>query len=303
MNILVIGGTGQIGGHAALHLQSEGHRVTIAGRRPSTVPTLSSMPFIRGDYVHGDFTKDQLSEFNAVVFTAGADARHVPADVDPGTYLQQANGTAVPKVAELARDAGVEYFVHVGSAYPHILPNLVENNAYIRSRKLASEGVASLATPSFKATSLDPPFVVGIVPGMEIPMFQAYVQYAEGKIPLPPFAPRGGLNFISTQSLSEAISGALRNADEVAGRSVLVGDENLTYAEYFDKFFVAVGHEAGKVKAKDEEHPLLPRSALFAGEKVVRYEMDPKDEQNLGSFRRNDIDRAIGEIVGQYRST
>ncbi|CAH0035748.1 unnamed protein product [Clonostachys rhizophaga] len=302
MNILVIGGTGMIGGHAALHLQSEGHRVTIAGRRPSTVPALSSMSFMKGDYVHGDFTKDQLSGFNAVVFTAGADARHVPADVDPGTYLVQANGTAVPKMAALARDAGVEYFIHVGSAYPHILPDQVENNAYIRSRKLASEGVASLAKPLFKATSLDPPFVVGTVPGMDVPMFQAYVQYAEGKIALPPCAPLGGLNFISAQSLSEAISGALRNADEVAGRTILIGDENLTYAEYFDKFFKAVGHEAGTVKAKDEEHPLLPRSALFAGDKVVKYEMDPDDERILGKFRRNDIDRAIREIVDQYCS-
>ncbi|CAH0004380.1 unnamed protein product [Clonostachys byssicola] len=260
MKVLVIGGTGMIGGHAALHLQSEGHKVTIAGRRPSNVPALSSMPFIKGDYVHEDFSKDQLSGFNAVVFTAGADMRHVPADVDPETYLQQANGTAVPKVAALARDAGVEYFVHVGSAYPHILPDQVEKNAYIRSRKLASEGVASLATPSFKATSLDPPFVVGTIPGMDISMFQAYVKYAEGQIPLPPFAPRGGLNFISAQSLSEAISGALRNADEVAGRAVLIGDENLTYA------------------------------------------MDPEDEKILGSFRRNDIDRAIREIVEQYCS-
>ncbi|KAF4956401.1 hypothetical protein FSARC_11604 [Fusarium sarcochroum] len=304
MNILVVGGTGMIGGHAALYLQSKGHQVTIAGRRhPDSVPLLAALPFIKADYLKQDLTRDQLSTFDAIVFTAGADARHVPTGVDPGTYLLEANGTAVPNFAALARSAGVKYFVHIGSVYPHILSDLVENNAYIRSRKLAAEGVANLSTSTFKATSLDPPFVVGTVPGMDVPFFQAYVQYAEGKFPIPPSAPRGGLNFISAQSLSEAISGALMNADEVAGRTILVGDENLTYAQYFDKFFQEVGHKEGTVGAKDGEHPMLPRSALFAGDQVMTYETDPKDVRILGNFRRNDIDRTIKEIVEQYRSS
>ena len=32
MKILVIGGTGMIGGHAALYLKSQGHDVTVAAR-------------------------------------------------------------------------------------------------------------------------------------------------------------------------------------------------------------------------------------------------------------------------------
>jgi dihydroflavonol-4-reductase len=34
MKILVVGGTGMIGGHAALHLQALGHDVSVAGRNP-----------------------------------------------------------------------------------------------------------------------------------------------------------------------------------------------------------------------------------------------------------------------------
>ncbi|KAH7141064.1 hypothetical protein EDB81DRAFT_655041 [Dactylonectria macrodidyma] len=303
LTILVVGGTGMIGGHAALYLQSKGHQITIAGRhRPDSVPLLAALPFLQGDYVNEDFTKDQLSAFDAVIFTAGADVRHVPADTDADTYLLRANATAVPSFAALARSAGVKQFVHVGSAYPHILPDLIEKDAYIRSRKLAAEGVASLSTPSFSATSLDPPFVVGTVPGLDVPMFQAYVQYAEGKLPIPPSAPQGGLNFISAQSLSEAIAGALEHPSEVASRTILVGDENFTYVEYFDKFFKAVGRENVNVEATAGEHPLLPRSALFAGEEVVTFETNPEDVKILGNFRRNDINRTIEEIVQQYRS-
>ncbi|HWV13748.1 MAG TPA: NAD-dependent epimerase/dehydratase family protein, partial [Sphingobium sp.] len=52
MKILVIGGTGMIGGHAALYLAAKGHDVTISGRKPAQQSTeLSRMPFLQGDYV------------------------------------------------------------------------------------------------------------------------------------------------------------------------------------------------------------------------------------------------------------
>ncbi|KAJ4265981.1 hypothetical protein NW762_003954 [Fusarium torreyae] len=305
MHVLIVGGAGMIGGHAALHLKSEGHQVTIAGRRrPESIPVLASFPFIKGDYVKEEFTKDHLSPFDAIVFAAGADVRHCPEGEDKDEYLLEANGVAVPRFAALARSAGVKTFVHIGSVYMHILPaDVVESTAYIRSRKLAAEGVANLSNETFKATSLDPPIVVGTVPGMDIPFFQASVQYAEGKFPIPPSAPQGGLNFISVQSLSEAIDGALRNPSEVAGRTILIGDENLTYAQYFDKFFQEVGHKEGAVKAVDGDHPMLPRWSLYAGERTVTYETDPKDWKSLGEFRRNDVNRAIKEVVKQYRSS
>ncbi|KAH7161933.1 hypothetical protein B0J13DRAFT_517226 [Dactylonectria estremocensis] len=301
MKVLVVGGTGMIGGHAALYLQSKGHEVTIAGRRRlESILVLAALPFLKGNYLSDDITPDQLAEFEAVVFTAGADGRHVPAGEDADKYLLRANGVALPAFAELARSAGVKHFVHIGSAYPHILPGLVEENPYIRSRKLAADGVAKLSTPTFSACSLDPPFVVGTVPGMKVPMFEAYVQYAEGKFGLPESAPVGGLNFISAQSLSEAIEGALENGPAVAGRTILIGDENFTYATYFEKFFRTVRKIDVNIQARDEEHPMLPRSALFAGDRVISYEPGPRDIKILGNYRRKDVNNAVEEIVKQY---
>ena len=82
MKILVIGGTGLIGGHAALCLQAQGNALSIAARKPaSPASALAGFELLQGDYVAGDFTKADLARFDAIVFAAGNDIRHLP----PGT--------------------------------------------------------------------------------------------------------------------------------------------------------------------------------------------------------------------------
>lgn len=297
MQVLIIGGTGMIGSHAALHLRSKGHAVTISGRSSTTIPALADLPFLAGDYLQEtDFPAEVLSRFDAVVFAAGSDVRHVPHDSAADEHYLAANGEAVPAFARRARDAGVGIFVHVGSAYPHVVPDKVAESAYVRSRKMAADRTAALAGPGFAACSLDAPIVVGAVAGMVVPFFQATIQYAEGKLPVPAFAPPGGMNFISTRSLSEAIAGALENAASLSGRAVLIGDENHTYAEYLEAFFSAVG-KGQKLPVLEEDHPLLPRATRYAGDAVVRYEPDAADVKLLGGYRRNDVRNAIGELV------
>ncbi|KAI8665424.1 hypothetical protein LRP88_04072 [Fusarium phalaenopsidis] len=298
MKILVVGGTGMIGGHAALHLRSLGHDVAIAGRHhpPSGIPDLAQLEFVKGDFTAGDFGIDQLSKFEAVVFSAGSDIRHVPENTDADQHYLHVNGILIPDFARLAKSAGVRHFIHVGSFYYHVAPELVDSVPYVRSRKLAADGVVAQASPTFYACSLDAPFVVGTVPGMKVPMFDAYIRYAKGELPIPPSAPPGGTNFISAQSLSEAIAGALANGPSVSGKAIVVGDENLTFAAYFELFFKAVGKET-QLPVLDQDHPLLPRATLFTGTKTVSYEPVKEEWEALGSYRRNDIHNAIVEIV------
>ncbi|KAK1513328.1 uncharacterized protein CCOS01_14270 [Colletotrichum costaricense] len=298
---LVIGGTGLVGGHAALYLRSKGSDVTIAGRkRPSDVPVLSELPFIQGNYLNGDFGKEILSKFEAVVFAAGSDVRHVPVGQHADEHYLYANGQAIPEFGNLAKQAGVKKFIHIGSAYPHIIPEAISFSPYVRSRKLAADGLTSLAGPEFHVCSLDAPFIVGNVPGMIVPMFRAYIDYARENLPIPPFAPHGGLNFISTQSLSEAIAGALENSQAISGKAILVGDQNMTYAEYFQMFFQAVGN-GQRLESLGQDHPLLPRATLFAGDKVVEYQPDPAELALLGGYRRDDIQNAIENLVTEYQ--
>ena len=298
MKILVVGGGGMIGGHAALHLKDAGHEVVIGGRNaPAAGTPLGELPFTRVDYVAMDFDRAALGGFDALVFAAGNDVRHQPQDVGD-TYWHEANSIGVPRFFDAARSAGVRRAVNVGSFYPQAAPELVATNAYVRSRKEADDGVRALAGPEFVAMSINAPFVLGAVPGLVVPMFAAYTQYAEGKFAsMPEFAPPGGTNFISTRSLSEAIAGGLARGE--AGASYLVGDENLTFQDYFGAFFEAVGRP--KPPVRDEAHPMLPDSAIFFGRgNTLYYEPDPAVVARLG-YRRHDMTAAVREIVSQYR--
>jgi len=238
-----------------------------------------------------------LTGFDAVVFAAGNDIRHLPPDTAFDAHCLRANAEAVPRFAALARQAGVRKFVLIGSFYPQVAPALIQSNAYVRSRYLADQGVCALATPAFNACSVNAPFVVGAVPGLHSAMFEAYTRYAEGALGIPPYGPAGGTNFMSTQSLSEAILGALERAE--SGKSYLVGDENLSFAAYFGLFFSAVGNDQ-LVPALEQEHPMLPDVAIYTGRgNTVAYE-PPAAESALLAYRRGDVRRAVNEVVAQY---
>ncbi|MGU7784609.1 NAD-dependent epimerase/dehydratase family protein [Burkholderia sp. PU8-34] len=301
MNILVIGGTGLIGGHAALYLREQGNTVTLAARKPAAAGSaLASFDVLQRDYVAGNFTRDDLARFDAIVFAAGNDIRHLPPGTDEAAHWERANVEAVPRFFALARDAGVKKAVLVGSFYPQVAPELVDTVPYVRSRHLADERVRALATPDFSVCSANAPFVVGSVPGLRNEMFAAYTGYAEGKLAgLPVYGPAGGSNFISTQSLSEAIWGALQRGE--SGKAYLVGDENLSFADYFAAFFRAAGHPQ-PVPSLDQAHPLLPDIAIYTGRgNVVSYDPDPADLAVL-RYRRGDVQRAVDEVVAHCRA-
>ena len=300
MNILVVGGTGLIGGHAALHLTALGYRVTIAARKPPAANTpLAQLPFLALDYIADAENPKPLIGYDALVFAAGNDVRHVPPGGDEASHWQRANVEGVPRFFASAREAGIGCAVHIGSFYPQAAPHLVERNAYVRGRKLADQGVRALASDTFRVCSLNAPFVSGTVSGLVVPGLQAHANYALGRIPqIPPFAMPGGVNFISTQSLSEAVAGALARCEN--GKAYLIGDENLSFADYFGTLFEA-GGRAEPLPVLDQEHPMLPDSVLYAGRGgTVYYEPDPTETALLG-YRRNDMRRTLREIVEFYR--
>ncbi|MBN8840382.1 MAG: NAD(P)H-binding protein [Sphingomonadales bacterium] len=298
MKILVVGGTGGLGGHAAIHLAEQGHDVSIAARNPAPAGTaMADMPFLQGDYVAGDFTADRLKGFDAIIFAAGNDPRHIPPSTDAQEHLHRANTEAVPAFMRAAREAGVKRVVQLGSFYPQAAPDLEQNNFYIRSRRLACEGARAETRPGFDVISVNAPFMVGAVPGLSSMIFEPYVAWAEGKLPIPVYAPAGGTNFMSFRSLSQALEGALLRGEP--GKAYLVGDENLSFADYFGLFFAAAGN-AERPAARDESHPLLPDVAIPQGRgNWIRYEPDAAETALLG-YARGDVANAVAEVVAQY---
>jgi dihydroflavonol-4-reductase len=300
MKILVVGGTGALGGHAAIHLASKGYAVTVGGRNPPHPDTpMARMPFLQGDYVAGNYTPERLTGFGWIVFAAGNDPRHVPHDADFGQFLIKANHEAVPAFVRAAREAGVSRVVQLGSYYHQAAPELVAGNSYIQSRQAACEGARAETRPGFAVISVNAPFMVGSVPGLPSAIFAPYTQWAEGNIPIPAFGPTGGTNFMSFVSLSEAIEGALERGE--SGKAYLVGDENLSFRDYFQLFFDAVGNGT-VVEERDEELPLLPDIAIPQGRgNWVRVKPDPSEAALLG-YRRNDVANAVADVVAQFRS-
>ncbi|KAI7769711.1 hypothetical protein LZL87_003201 [Fusarium oxysporum] len=263
-------------------------------------PVLEDLPFIKVDYVAGEYPLEMLSAFD-IVSSAGADMRHVPENTSADEYyLQSAENTIA--FARLARDAGVERFVHIGSFYWHIAPKLIEKTPYIRSRKAAAEGVASLSVPEFHSCSLGAPWTVGTVPGMHSPIFAAYVQFAEGKLGMGPSVIDGNSNIFSVQALETAVIAALKKSESVSGRTILIEGENMTFAEFFTLIFSAVGNNVS-VSASDQEHPLMPESALWAGHKIKAYEPDAEEEALLGEYRRYCVQGAVERVVREHRSS
>jgi nucleoside-diphosphate-sugar epimerase len=301
MRIVVVGGTGALGAHAAWYLKGKGHDVTIASRRPpAESAVISGLPFLQGDYVAGDFTPDRLQGFDAVVFAAGNDLRHFAPSEDAEALLQRNNIEGIPRFARAAGQAGVQRMVYIGTFYPQVAPEYIDGSAYVRSRLLACEGVRAEARPGFDVISVNPPFMVGGVAGMSSYMLDPYVDWALGKVEMPFYAPAGGTNFMSYRSLSQAVEGALLRGE--SGKAYLVGDQTLSVAEYLSLFFEAVGSPV-RLEARDEPHPVFPDEYLIQGRgNWIRYEPDAREAELLG-YARNDVAHGVAEAVMAYRTT
>src|SRR5262245_19441890 len=97
-----------LGGYAATFLKSRGNDVTLAARKPAAPATpMAAFPLLIGDYALGTFTEADLSPFDAIVFAAGNDIRHIGSDVDAAEFWRVMQIEGVPNFAALAASAGV----------------------------------------------------------------------------------------------------------------------------------------------------------------------------------------------------
>ncbi|AMO69130.1 NAD-dependent epimerase/dehydratase [gamma proteobacterium BDW918] len=297
MKVLVVGGTGLIGGEIALYLQENGHAVTLMSRKPTTVPGLADMPFLQGDYINDDFSDGRLNGFDWLVFSAAADIRNIPQDgsVSPQDFYTKVNDEAVPRFFAAARDAGFSRAVMVGTFYPQVAPQQIGVCPYVTSRHNTDVAVRALSNEKFSVCSINAPFVLGNIPGMDVPYISALEQYARGNIPgLPVFAPKGGTNHISSRSLAQAALNALNKGEP--GKGYLVGDENYSWKEYLELWFEAVGNPL-ELEVREDDHPMFPNVIMFAGAgATVSYEPAAEDMAVL-SYDRHQIKALIKRIV------
>jgi nucleoside-diphosphate-sugar epimerase len=299
--IFVIGGAGLIGAATALHLAELGHQVTIAGRTPPRSRVLEKLAFVRGSFLTDDFSAALLARFDSLVFAAGNDVRQLPAGADEANHFHRANSVGVPAFFARAKDAGISTAVYVGSYYSYVLPPAqIDANGYLRSRRAADEGVRALASTDFNVCSLNAPFTIGYVDGVPGLPIEMSVRYLLGLMdgPGPRWMIPGGGNFMSTLSFAQAVAGALERGEN--GKGYLVGDENWTFAHYYERLLDAMGMPQ-RVQVKDAEHPSMPDFTLYAGRgATVAYEPEAAMVARLG-YRRHDVDRVVREMAPYYK--
>lgn len=294
-NILIVGGTGLTGAHAAIHLREQGHSVTLMSRSKPEIAALADFAHIQGSYIDSPPATDVLAQFDQMVFAAGADIRQLPEGEDEGAFFERANVQAIPAFFALAKAAGINTAVYIGSYYPQVIPESIETSVYVRSRHLACEGVRALNDASFRVCSINAPFILGYVEGLALPHLEVLVHYARGLLEgMPLVAPAGGVNHIASASMSVAIEHAL--ASSIGGKAYLVGDENLSWKAYLEQYFQCAGN-AQDLPVSTQEHPLFPDVMLYAGRNaVIAYDVDDAELD----YPRGQVGAAIAELVQAY---
>lgn len=298
MKVLVVGGSGLIGGDAALYLRGQGHEVTIMARNKPGTPSLADMPFLQGDYVNDDVAAGgRLEGFDWLVFSAAADIRGLPLDGSetPEQFYTRVNDEAVPRFFEAARDAGIRRSVYIGTFYPQVAPHRIGVCPYVTSRHNTAVAVSAMGTDSFVTCCLNAPFVLGHIPGLVQDHVRALVLYARGNLEgVPVFAPRGGTNHMTSRSIAEAVLGALQRG--APGKQYLIGDENFSWKEYLELWFAAAGNPVD-LEEREDDHPLLPNAIMFAGAgATISYQPDPAETALLG-YGRGRVKAMIEEVV------
>lgn len=297
MKVLIVGGTGLIGGEIALHLKEKGHDVTLMSRKPSAVPALAALPFLQGDYINDDMSDGRLEGFDWLVFSAAADIRNLPIDgsATPEDFYTRANDEAVPRFFQAAKQAGIRRAVYIGTFYPQVAPEQIGVCPYVTSRHNTDVAIRAMSNEHFNVCCLDAPFVLGHIARLDVAYINGLIEYARGNIPgLPVFAPKGGTNHISARSLAQAALNALEKGE--SGKAYLVGDENYSWKQYLERWFEAVGNPVD-LEVREDDHPMFPNVIMFAGAgATVSYEPAAEDMALL-AYDRQQIKNQIREIV------
>lgn len=264
MNVLIIGGTGFLGYHAANELIAKNHRVTVFGLPPAPANGLfpSKVEIHLGNL--DDMSDDDLIALfkgkDAIVFAAGADDRVTPRK-PAYPFFKKYNVDSVHRVYTLAKQAGVKkgivlgsYFAYFNRIWPEL--KLAEKHPYIRSRVEQTRIAFETGDGAMAISVLELPYIFGAMPG-KIPLWKPLLKYVFSPFPL--FYPAGGTTCVTAHQVAEAICGAVQHGRH--RQCYTVGGKNLTWVKLLETICELAG--------KHKRVITLPNWLVRAGAEVI----------------------------------
>ncbi len=303
MKTLVVGGAGFVGSATSLLLHDAGHDVTIMSRsRPRSGSRLDEIRFVPGNYIEDDFSDGRLLEgYDWLVFCAGSDMGNYPpaGEVSQTDFFEKANVVALPRFFEAAKRAGICRSVYMGSFYSFVAPQVIDHVAYVRSRHISDAAIRALSTADFNVCSCALPWIVGYTPGVAVSHWHSLALLAQGKLPgVPESAPIGGANFMSSRAVAQCMLGGLERGE--SGKSYLIGDENLSWKEFFELWFAAAGRPRDLPTAPG--NVLVPDFVLsYLDYGTPGYE-PPAEETALLGYERGTLRQTVLDSFTYYKN-
>lgn len=215
--VTVLGGSGFVGRHLAQELLARGARLRIASRNPEKayrvkpLGNLGQVAFARVDVTRPETLGPALAGSDAVVYLVGAFSGNLDA-------LQ---GKGVGKVAEAAKQAGVQSFVHISALGCDAQTSV----AYSRTK---AEGEQAVLAAFPEATILRPSLLFG----PDDQFIQMFAGLISTMPVLPVFAPEARMQPLFVDDLAEAVGNAIAVPDMAAGKTFEVaGPETISMIE------------------------------------------------------------------------
>ncbi|MGQ0535845.1 MAG: SDR family oxidoreductase [Methanobacteriota archaeon] len=264
MRVLVTGATGFIGSHVASRLVDDGHEVHVLRRASSPSDLLSGIPVKehQGDVTDAASLRRASAGVRAVFHVAG----FVSLWRGHAEAMRRVNVEGTRNVLAAAAEAGVERVVHTSSVaavgYPedgaiadegHPYNWLRYGIPYMETKRAAEDEVRRAVREGLDAVIVNPGTVLG--PGDLHYNGGAFLrQLVRGRIlgVLP-----GGVNFVDVRDVSAGHLLAWQQGSK--GERYILGNENLTYAD----FFARAARVAGVRPPRRRLSPLVARFAAW----------------------------------------
>ena len=320
MNVLLLGGTGFLGYHAAHALINKGHKVKLLALPPAPAPNLFpadvQIDFGNFNTMTDDEVLAWMDGYDSLVHAAGVDDRVVP-DAPSYPFFYEGNVAASERLYRLAKQAGVKQSVMLGSYFSYFAKtwkdvDLAANHPYIRSRVEQEERSLEVCGDAIRLVILELPYIFGSMPG-RIPLWLPLIKYLNSKLPL--FYTAGGTICVSVANVAQAIVGGLERSDTHG--AYVVGEENLTWKELLGKLTELLGkrknvitvpnwivklglnYVANQQKKAGKEAGLDPRKLLEIQARNTF--VDPLPAQQALGFSGGKLDQALKDTIEACR--